>query len=129
MYRKADGSRDSTKPMTSIVQVEYRLSLLSIRQEILASLGYPVISVVGSHAARGLDLSDQSPGVIVIGHGASRQERQDLINYFRQSLPGVPLVALLRNRDDDFNAVDYNCRADDPPLWVRTVAQALAGIE
>jgi hypothetical protein len=115
--------------MTSIVQVEYRLSLLSIRQEILASLGHPVISVVGSRAARNLDLSNRSPGVIVIGHGASRQERQGLINYFRQAMPGVPLVALLRSCDDDFNAVDYNCRADDPPLWVRTVTQALAGIE
>src|ERR1019366_7918779 len=90
LSRKADGSNDSTKPMTSIVQVEYRLSLLSIRQEILESLGHPVISVVGSR---------------------------------------VPLVALLRSRDDDFSDVDYNCRADDPPLWVRTVAQALAGIE
>ena len=115
--------------MTSIVQVEYQLSLLSIRHEILASLGHPVISVVGSRAARNLDLSNRSPGVIVIGHGASRQERQGLINYFRQTVPGVPLVALLRNRDDDFSAVDYNCRADDPSLWVRTVRQALAGID
>ncbi len=115
--------------MTSIVQVEYRLSLLSIRHEILASLGHPVISVVGSRAARNLDLSNRSPGVIVIGHGASRQERQGLINYFRQTVPGVPLVALLQNRDDDFSAIDYNCRADDPSLWVRTVRQALAGID
>jgi len=100
---------------------------MSIRQEILESLGHPVISVGGSRAARNLDLSNPSLGVIVIGHGASRQERQGLINYFRQAVPGVPLVALLRSRDDDFSAVDYNCRADDPPL--RTVTQALAGIE
>ncbi len=45
----------------------------------------------------------------MIGHGASRQERQGLINYFRQAVPGVPLVVLLRSRDDDFNATDYNC--------------------
>ena len=65
----------------------------------------------------------------MIGHGASRQERQGLIN-FRKAVPGVPLVALLRSmRDDDFSTVDYNCRADDPPLWVRTVTQAIAGIE
>ena len=65
----------------------------------------------------------------MIGHGASRKERQDLIHHFRQSVPGVPIVALLRDRDDDLSAVDYNCRADDPSLWVRTVTQALAGIE
>ena len=115
--------------MTSIVLVEYRLSLMSIRQEILESLGHPVISVVGSRAARNPDLSNRSPGVIVIGHGASREERQGLIGYFRQSAPGVLLVALLRSRDDYFDDVDYNCPADDPPRWVRTVTQALAGIE
>jgi hypothetical protein len=77
--------------MTSIVQVEYRLSLLSIRHEILASLGHPVISGVGSRAAGNLDLSNRSPGVIVIGHVASRQERQSLINYFRQTVPAFRL--------------------------------------
>jgi hypothetical protein len=41
----------------------------------------------------------------------------------------LPIVALLRSRDDDFKTADYNCGADDPPLWVRTVTQALAGIE
>jgi len=95
LSRKADGSDDSTEPMTSIVLVEYRLSLMSIRQEILESLGHPVISVVGSRAARNLDLSNRSLGVIVIGHRACRQERQDLINYLRKAVPGVPLVALL----------------------------------
>jgi hypothetical protein len=114
--------------MTSIVQVEYRLSLLSIRQEILESLGHPVISVVGSRAARNLDLTNRSPGVIVIGHGASRQKRQGLINYFRQAMPGVPIVASLLRRDKDVSGADYNCPADNPPLWVRTVRQALAGI-
>ena len=28
----------------------------------------------------------------------------------------------------DLTGADYNLRADDPPLWVRTVRQALAGI-
>jgi hypothetical protein len=102
---------------------------MSIRQEILASLGHPVISVVGSRAARNLDLSNRSLGLIVIGHGASQPDRQGLINYFRKVVPGIPIVALLRSRDDGFNTVDYNCPADDPPLWVRTVTLALAGID
>jgi len=42
--------------MTTIVQVEFRESLLSIRDEILQSLGHPVISALGSRAARNLDL-------------------------------------------------------------------------
>ena len=115
--------------MTTIVQVEYRLSLLSIREEILQSLGHPVVSVLGSQAAWNLALSDALVGVVVIGHRAPRQERCELIAHFRESLPGVPIVALLGRRDKAFGRIEFNCPADDPPLWVRTVSQALAGIE
>ena len=72
--------------MTTIVQVEFRESLLSIRDEILQSLGHPVVSVLGSRAARNLALSNSSVGVVVIGHGAPRQERLELIAHFRETL-------------------------------------------
>jgi CheY-like chemotaxis protein len=114
--------------MTTIVQVEFRSSLLSIRDEILRSLGHPVVSVLGSQAARNLALSDASVGVVVIGHGAPRQERLELIAHFRETLPGVPIVALLRRRDKAFDCSDFNCSADAPPLWVRMVNQALTGV-
>jgi hypothetical protein len=111
------------------VQVEFRESLLSVRVEILQSLGHPVISVLGSRAARNLDLSHESVGVVLIGHGAPWEERTELAGHFRKTLPGVPIVASLRQRDKDVIGADSNLRADDPPLWVRTVRQALAGIE
>ena len=117
------------KTMTAIVQVEYRPSLLSIREDILQSLGHPVVSVLGSRSARGLDLSDRPVGVVMIGHGASWQERVELIAHFRETLPGVPIVALLRRRDKVFNSADFNCPADNPPQWVRMIQQALAGIQ
>jgi DNA-binding NtrC family response regulator len=81
--------------MTSMVKVEFRESLLSIRDEILQSLGHPVVSVLGSRAARSLNLSDASVGVVVIGHRWPRQERHGLIAHFRETLPGVPVVILL----------------------------------
>jgi DNA-binding NtrC family response regulator len=114
--------------MTTIVQVEFRESLLSIRDEILQSLGHPVISALGSRAARNLALSDALVGVVVIGHGAPQQERCELIAHFRETLPGVPIVALLGRRDTTFSKTDFNCPADDPTLWVRTVSQTLRGI-
>ena len=114
--------------MTTIVQVEFRESLLSIRDEILQSLGHPVISALGSRAARTLDLSHESVGVVLIGHGAPWEERCNLAAHFRAILPGVPIVASLRQRDKLISGAHYNCPADDPPLWVRTVRQALAGI-
>jgi hypothetical protein len=115
--------------MTKIVQVEFRSSLLSIRDDILQSLGHPVISALGSRATRNLDLSHESVGVFLIGHGAPWEERCNLAAHFRETLPGVPIVASLRRRDKDISGANYNCPANNPPLWVRTVRQALAGIE
>lgn len=89
--------------MRPIVQVVYRPSLLAVREEILATLGHPVISVLGTQAAQRLNLMLPSPGVIVIGHGAGRLERQELIEFFRRTAPGVPIVALLRQRDKRFD--------------------------
>jgi len=114
--------------MTTIVQVEFRESLLSDRDEILQSLGHPMISAPGSRAARDLDLSHESVGVVLIGHGAPWEELCDLAAHFRKTLPGVPIVACLRQRDHDLIGTDYRLRADDPPLWVSAVRQVLAGI-
>ena len=52
--------------MTSIVLVEYRLSLLSIRQEILASLGHPVISVVGSGFDASASVREGDPKTVIL---------------------------------------------------------------
>ena len=114
--------------MTTILQVEYRLTLLLIREEILQSLGHPVVSVLGSQAGRNLDLSHESVGVVLIGHGAPWEERCNLAAHFRETMPGVPIVASLRRQDKNVTGADYNLPADNPPLWVKTVRQALAGV-
>jgi DNA-binding NtrC family response regulator len=114
--------------MTTIVQVEFRESLLSVRDEILQSLGHPILSVLGSQAARDLVLSSASVGVVVIGHRAPRPERCALIAHFRNTWPGVPIVILLGRGESVFSEADFNCPADNPPRWAETVNQALAGI-
>ena len=48
--------------MTAIMQVEYRPNLLWMFEDILQSLGHPVVSVLGSRTARNLDLSDRAVG-------------------------------------------------------------------
>src|SRR5260370_12145678 len=66
----------------TIVQVEFRPSLLSIRDDILQSLGRPVVSVLSSRAARNLDLSHESVRVVLIGHRAPWAERCNLAAHF-----------------------------------------------
>ena len=94
--------------MTTIVQVEFRENLLSVRDEILQSLGHPVVSALGSRAAR--NLTHESVGVVLIGHGAPWEERCELAAHFRKTLPGVPIAASLRQRDKDAIEADYNLR-------------------
>lgn len=98
---------------------------MTVREEILQSLGRPVVSILGSRAARTLDLSTQNVGVISIGHGAPWQERRELISHFKRNLPSVPVVAVLRERDNQFGEADYNCPADNPSQWVRLIDQLL----
>jgi len=87
--------------------------------------GYRVIPALGSSDARSLGVLALPIGVVVIGHGSPWLERDGLVAHFGEVLSGVPIVALLRSSDDPFTEADLNCRADNPPLWERTVAQAL----
>jgi hypothetical protein len=114
--------------MRTIVQVEYRPGLLAVREEILQFLGNPVLSIFGSQAASELDLSDKDVGVVLIGRGAAWEERSQLISHFRRTLPGIPVIASLRQSDKPFENADFNYPADNPPEWVRSVRQALAGM-
>ena len=107
--------------MQTILQVEFSPSLALIREEILTSLGYEVISVIGSVNARNLDLVKRELNVIIIGHGSPWDEREQLIKYFGEALPGVPIVALLRMRDANFSKVAFSIRADNPQNWVRVI--------
>ena len=111
--------------MKTVLQIEFSPSLLAERAAVLERNGYRVISAFGSSDARSLGVLDPAIGVVVIGHGAPWLERVGLVTRFREVLPGIPIVALLRSKDDPFADADFNCRADNPPLWERTVAQAL----
>ena len=42
---------------------------------------------------------------------------------------GVPILALLRRQEEVFGGADFSCPADNPPQWIRTIRQALAGIQ
>jgi hypothetical protein len=115
--------------MKTVLQIEFSPSLLSEREAFLKQHGSPVISILGSSSARNVDVSASGIGVIVVGHGAPRLERESLIAYFRELLPGIPIIALVRTTDAPLSGADFNCPADNPPLWERTVAQALLSTE
>ena|SRR5919109_2756227 len=114
--------------MTTIVHVEYRPSPFRSVRRYFNSWGTRLCLSIAHEPPETLISRNCEVGAIVIGHGAPWQERCDLISHFKSTLPNVPIVASLRQRDEPFSKADYNCPADDPPQWVRTVTQALAGI-
>ena len=93
----------------------------------LAELTKRDVNSAVNRAARSLDLSHLRVGVVVIGHAALWEKRK-LIAHFQETLPGVPIVALLRRRDNDIDCSEFNCSTGNPPLWLRTVNQTLAGV-
>jgi hypothetical protein len=94
----------------------------------LAELTKRDVNDAVNRAVRSLDLSHLRVGVVVIGHAAPWEKRRKLIAHFRETLPGVPIVALLRRRDKDLDCSEFNCSTGNPPLWLRTVNQTLAGV-
>jgi integrase len=59
-----------------ILQIEFSPSILAERDAILQNRGYQVISILGGNNARNINVSDSGIGVVVIGHGAPRTERE-----------------------------------------------------
>lgn len=124
--RRYCSHKDEARPsLKTVLQVEFSPSLLFEREVVLQRAGCQVISVLGSSDVRSLDLPDSAIGVIVIGHGGPRADREDLIAHFREKVPGIPIVALLRSSDAPFSNAAFNLPADNPPLWERTVTETL----
>jgi len=53
---------------------------------------------------------------VVIGHGASREERQALVSLFREKVPDITIVCLLSCADKPFQEANFNVPADNPAL-------------
>ncbi len=106
-----------------ILQLEFSESLAQIRKEILVQHGYTVESLVGLEQARSFSPEGNSIDLVVIGHRASWHERNQLISYFNEVLPGVPILAFLRMGDGSFSGIQLSIPADDPVGWLRGVSK------
>jgi hypothetical protein len=110
--------------MKTVLQIEFSPGILEDREAILRRSGCRVMSVLGSNEAHEFDLAANDVGVVVIGHGAPREERQRLASFFREKVGGIRIVCLLRYTDEPFREANFNVPADNPPLWERTIVQA-----
>ena len=69
--------------MKTILQIEFSPRILGDRAAILRCSGCRVMSVLGCGEAQAFEIVANGVGVVVIGHGALREERELLVSLFR----------------------------------------------
>jgi len=70
--------------MKTVLQIEFSSGILEDREVILRRSGCRVMSILGCDEAQAFDPVAYNVGVVVIGHSALREERQQLVSLFEK---------------------------------------------
>src|SRR6267154_1299231 len=101
-----------------IFQIAYDKQLGLRRAELLRSLGYGVISVVGNDPARILLTSIQHYDLFIVGHAAPEETRTEMIDWIKVKYPRVKILALNSPDHRQIAGVDYNVILNGPSEWL-----------
>ncbi len=105
-----------------IFQIAYDEQLGPQRAELLRSLGYGIVSVVGNDPARILLTSIQHYDLFIVGHAAPEETRTEMIDLIKVKYPRVKILALNAPHQQLLNA-DYNVTLNGPETWLPIVTQ------
>jgi DNA-binding NtrC family response regulator len=108
----------------SVLNVNYDPGLLDIREQLVSRLGYEVVSVLGSAAAR-RTAKTRHFDLVIIGHAAPDEERRRLAQWLKSNLPGVPVLALCPAPFQGVDYGDYQADAHNPDAWLALVQEVL----
>ncbi len=100
-----------------IFQIAYNEQLGLGRAELLRSLGYGVISVIGNDPARVLLASIQHYDLFIVGHAAPEETRKEMIDWIKVKYPRVKILALNAPHQQLLNA-DCNVTLNGPENWL-----------
>ncbi len=109
-----------------IFHISYYDSLLRTRQALLERDGYSVSSVLGNEQAKSIapELLPQMDAVL-LGFSGDYGQRATILRWLKEHYPAVPVVALQANGAERFPEADYAALAEDPEVWLATVARCL----
>lgn len=129
----ADVSRaESERANQRIFQIAYDDGLRFTRAELLRSLGYPVISVMGNEAAKILltTLQHDNLGIalFIVGHAAPAQIRHEMVDWLKANYPGAKILAL-NPPYQQIESADYNVMQNGPELWLPLVATNISPLQ
>ena len=108
-----------------IFQISYDEAAGLQRAEVLSSLGYGVISVLGNEAAKVLLSSIQHYDLFIVGHAATVETRREIVDWLKTNYPQVKILAM-NTADQQLPNADYNAKQDGPENWLPIVTERLA---
>jgi hypothetical protein len=109
-----------------ILQVGYYPTLLEIRALTLESAGYHVTSVSGNNEAMGLDGAVMATvGLVFVGFSAPHSVRTEIIHWFKEHYPKIPVIVLQSYGWEKFPEADAATLSEDPTVWMALVAEKL----
>jgi len=123
------GSGRATK---RIFQIAYTEALRVSRSELLRSLGYPVVSVVGNEAAMTLlttlrhDKLDIA--VFIVGHAAPADARKEMVEWLKANYPMAKVLAL-NSPNQQIELADYNVKQNGPDSWLPLVMSNISPLQ
>jgi hypothetical protein len=115
-------SQGKWRAIKRIFQISYDEQLGLRRAELLRSLGYGVISVIGNDPARVLLTSIQHYDLFIVGHAAPEETRTEMIDWIKVKYPRVKILAFNDPHQQLLNA-DYNVTLNGPENWLPIVTQ------
>jgi hypothetical protein len=129
----ADVSRlESGRAIKRIFQIAYTKQLRIERSELLRSLGYPVISVLGNEAAKifltTLRRDNLSIALFIVGHAAPAETRKEMVTWIRSNYPRAKILAL-NPPSQKIEIADYNENQNRPESWLPLVATNISALQ
>ncbi len=110
-------SRGKWRATKRIFQIAYDEQLGPRRAELLRSLDYGVISVIGNGPAKVLLTSVQHYDLFILGHAAPEETRTEMIDWIKMKYPRVKTLAFNAPHQQLLNA-DYNVTLNGPENWL-----------
>jgi hypothetical protein len=126
---RADGAAKHPPLSKRVFQIAYTEKLMRDRADLLRSLGYGVLSVIGDEPAKTLltiaQIRSEDLSFFMLGHAAPSSNRAQMVVWLRAHFPGVRIIAL-NPPDEKIPSADYNVPQNGPELWLPIVKDAAA---
>lgn len=107
-----------------VFQIAYTEKLMRERADVLRSLGFGVLSVIGNEPAKTLlalaQIRSEHLYFFMVGHAAPSSTRAEMVAWLRVHYSGVRIIAL-NPPEEQIPTADYNAPQKAPELWLPIV--------